>query len=142
MRRPARRRATRPHSDSTSSGEPDLSNYGDVDLETLTLNVERILFKWNAQESRYDTHPDLGDSSDANDGPPQYTPKAAFAIVRTFSPTDKEGVFSVSKKIHAWSPHFVQAAKDVMSGFFDIAWGAKPLKVWRRHVESFAILIR
>lgn len=101
-----------------------------VDLYDLKLDVERIQFKWDDEHSRYDVSPDLGDSTNQDSGDiPRYTPTHAFAIARTFTPTDHPNVFSVSKKIHAWSPHFVKAARAVMEGFSNIPWGAKPLKV-------------
>lgn len=101
----------------------------DVDFSSLRLDVERIQFKWNASNVRYDTLPDDGDQGDTSQGVPQYTPAAAFAVVRIFAPTQRPNVFSISKRIYAWNPSFIQAAKEVLSGFVNIVWTAKPLKV-------------
>ena len=102
---------------------------GPVDISTLKLDVERIRFTWNAQENRYESSVDNENSNEANDETPQYTPKYAFAIARTFTPTGDPKVFQVTKKIHAWSPYFLQGARAVLEEYASIAWGTKPLQV-------------
>lgn len=104
---------------------------GPVDTSTLKLDVERIRFTWNAQENRYESSADNENSNEANDETPQYIPKYAFAIARTFTPTGDPKVFQVTKKIHAWSPYFLQGARAVLEEYASIAWGTKPLQVCR-----------
>ena len=101
----------------------------EAELAALPLEVDRIQYRWNSETSQYDTLPDNGDVSEASDGPPDYTPTHAFVMARTFSPTDRPNVFNVSKKLHVWSPFFAKIAREVLEGYANIAWGAKPLKV-------------
>ena len=100
-----------------------------VDYTNLKLDVERIQYRWNAEESRYDTIPDDGATGDESEPTPT-VPTHAFVIARKFEPTDKPNVFRVSKKLHIWSPYFYKAARKLMEPYTSIAWSSKPLKVW------------
>ncbi|KAJ3543469.1 hypothetical protein NM688_g5851 [Phlebia brevispora] len=100
-----------------------------LDISNLKLDVERIQFRWNAEESRYYSSPDSEDSNKPGDETPHYTPNYAFAIARTFTPTETPNAFNVTKRIHAWSPQFLKGARAVLEGFSNTAWGAKPLQL-------------
>ena len=99
-----------------------------VDYTNLKLDVERIKYQWNAEESKYDIVPDDGATGDGGE-PATETPTHAFVIARTFEPTDTPNVFRVSKKLHIWSPYFYKVARHIMEPFTSIAWSGKPLKV-------------
>ncbi|PSR74308.1 hypothetical protein PHLCEN_2v9925 [Hermanssonia centrifuga] len=101
-----------------------LSSY---DLSKLELGVNRIRSKWDQSKNCYVIELDSQEDNDGEDGPPKYPPTHAFTIFRTFTPTNNPLVFSISKKIHVWSPYFVEVAKAVMGEWMNISWSAKPV---------------
>ena len=110
--------------DSVTNSTEDINNVPlDMEYTGLKLDVDRMKYTWDSESSRYVSSPDTGDNVDG-DELSDTAPTHAFVIARTFYGD------SVTKRIHAWSPYFLKAARAVMSGYHtNVAWGAKPVKV-------------
>ncbi len=103
-----------------------LSSY---DLTNLELGVNRIRSKWAPEKKCFIIEPDNQEENEGGDGPPTYPPTHIFTVFRTFAPTPNPDLFSISKKIHVWSPHLVKSAKVVIEDYMSISWNAKPVIV-------------
>ncbi|KAJ3554335.1 hypothetical protein NM688_g3159 [Phlebia brevispora] len=102
----------------------------------MRLDVKRIKEVWDESKNEYVTQDDASDES-LKAAAAKSDEEYAFTISRSYKRTAQPNVFIITTYFHVRSPHFVEAAKEVMKKQGDVAWQAMPLKFLVEEVLAF-----
>ena len=119
------------HNGSDTSTDETGKRDNTVDYTNLKLDVERIRYQWDEENSKYNIVPDDGTTEKENEPVVEATvPTHAFVLARRWG----------SKELRIWSPYCYKVVRKLMEPYTRIGWSSNPLTV--RLYSSFVIFQR